>query len=72
VFGIGSGELLIIVGVAFLLFGPALLAFWFGYVMGTKHVVSAPSEAAETVSEAREVEQAGEPPTGAREDSADG
>ena len=43
-FGIGSGELVIILGIAFLLFGPTLLAFWLGYVMGQKRVGSPPAD----------------------------
>ncbi len=34
--GVGQTELLIIAGLALLLFGPSLLAFWLGYVVGQK------------------------------------
>lgn len=33
---IGSGEFLIIAGLALLLFGPSLIAFWLGYVFGQR------------------------------------
>ncbi len=34
--GVGQTELLIIAGLALLLFGPSLVAFWLGYVVGQK------------------------------------
>jgi Sec-independent protein translocase protein TatA len=33
---IGGSELLIIAVLALLLFGPSLLAFWFGYILGQR------------------------------------
>jgi hypothetical protein len=36
---IGGTELLVIAVLALLLFGPSLLAFWFGYVLGQRKSV---------------------------------
>ena len=33
---VGGSEFLIIAALALLLFGPSLIAFWFGYVLGRK------------------------------------
>ena len=35
-FGVGSTEFVIIIGIALVLFGPTLIAFWLGYTLGKK------------------------------------
>jgi Sec-independent protein translocase protein TatA len=39
--GVGSTELLILVVIALMLFGPTLFAFWLGYTVGKKRTSNA-------------------------------
>lgn len=41
--GLGTTELLIILGIVLVLFGPTLFAFWLGYTIGKKQPTKAPS-----------------------------
>lgn len=55
--GLGATELLIILGIVLVLFGPTLFAFWLGYTIGKKQPtkarssVPAPEPAAEQQAE---------------------
>jgi Sec-independent protein translocase protein TatA len=59
---IGGSEFLIIAVVALLLFGPSLLAFWFGYVLGQKKRDEDAASSAETPAETPAETSAGQPP----------
>ncbi len=42
-YGVGSTEFVIIIGIALVLFGPTLIAFWLGYTLGKKRGDEAPA-----------------------------
>ncbi len=70
---VGGSEFLIIAALALLLFGPSLLAFWFGYVLGQRKKDEHGTVETESVTEAAAENEAateGETETGADTQSA--